>query len=205
MLLDAIRNGNAEAVRALLAADPSLAATRTPEGASAVLWAVYTRHPDLVPLLLGSREPDFFEACALGRAARAADLLAADPALANLAAPDGFTGLGLACFFRHPEVARILLDRGADPSLASTNALHLSPLHSAVASDSFELVDLLLERGADPNAREASGSTPLHSAAGHGNRAVIERLLAAGADKDARTNDGKTPADVARQYGKPWL
>ncbi len=91
------------------------------------------------------------------------------------------------------------------PRLASTNTLRLAPLHSAVASDSFELVDLLLARGADPNAREASGSTPLHSAAGHGNRAVIDRLLAAGADRDARTNDGKTPADVARQYGKTWL
>ena len=205
MLLDAIRNGDAEAVRGLLAADPSLAGTRTPEGASAVLWAVYTRHSDLAPLLLGAREPDFFEACALGRTGRVSDLLDGDPALANSPAPDGFTGLGLACFFRHPEVARLLLDRGADASMASNNTLRLAPLHSAVASDSFELVDLLLACGADPNPREASGSTPLHSAAGHGNRAVIDRLLAAGADRDARTNDGKTPADVARQYGKTWL
>jgi len=204
MILDAIRNGNADEVRSLLAADPSLYNTRTAEGASAVLWAVYTRHSDLAPILLGSREPDFFEACALGRTDRAAGLIAIDATLVNAHAPDGFTGLGLACFFRHIDTARLLLDHGADPSLASTNALHLAPLHSAVAADSLELVDLLLTRGAEPNPSEASGATPLHSAAGHGNRAVIERLLAAGADRTARTKDGKTPADIAKQYNKPW-
>src|SRR4029078_8565321 len=63
MILDAIRNGNADEVRSLLAADPSVYSARTGEGASAVLWAVYTRHSDLAPILLGSRKPDFFEAC----------------------------------------------------------------------------------------------------------------------------------------------
>jgi len=159
---------------------------------------------DLAPILLGSREPDFFEACALGRTDRAAGLIAIDATLVNAHAPDGFTGLGLACFFRHIDTARLLLDHGADPSLASSNALHLAPLHSAVAADSLELVDLLLTRGAEPNPSEASGATPLHSAAGHGNGAVIERLLAAGADRTARTKDGKTPADTAKKYNKPW-
>ena len=204
MLLDAIRSGNADQVRSLLASDPSLYGAKTPEGASAVLWSVYTRHADLAPLLLGAREPDFFEACALGRADRVIELIAEEAELVNAHAPDGFTGLGLACFFRQVEVARALLAAGADASLASSNALHLAPLHSAVASDSVELVELLLGNGADPSPRESSGGTPLHSAAGHGNTAIIELLLKAGADKDARTNDGKTPRDVAARYGKPW-
>jgi ankyrin repeat protein len=204
MLLDAIRSGDAERVRSLLAADRSLYDTKTPDGASAVLWSVYTRHADLAPLLLGQREPDFFEACALGRVDRVIELVAEDAELMNAHAPDGFTGLGLACFFRHVEVAKALLAAGADASLASSNALHLAPLHSAVASDSVELVELLLANGAEPSPREGSGATPLHSAAGHGNAAIIELLLKAGADKDARTNDGKTPKDIATQYGKPW-
>ena len=44
------------------------------EGATPVLWAVYTRHPELAPLLLAGRPADFFEACALGDTARAAGL-----------------------------------------------------------------------------------------------------------------------------------
>src|SRR4051794_15852265 len=104
MLFDAIRQGDAGQVRALLAADPALADSRTPEGATPVLWAVYTRHSDLAPLLLAGRPADFFEACALGDSARAAELLAADPSLANRHSADGFTGLGYAAFFSHPEL-----------------------------------------------------------------------------------------------------
>ena len=74
MIFDWIRQGDAERIRTLLAADPALANSRTPEGASTVLWAVYTRHPELAPLLLGSRPPDFFEACALGADARIVEL-----------------------------------------------------------------------------------------------------------------------------------
>jgi ankyrin repeat protein len=193
MFLDAIRQGDAARVQSLLAADPSLAVTCTPQGASTVLWAAYTRHPELAPLLLGERPPDFFEACALGMAADAADV--------NAFAPDGFSGLGLACFFGHLEIARRLLDLGANPNLASNNDLRVAPLNSAVTTGSAAMVELLLARGASPNLEEASGYTPLHTAAGHGNREIIEMLLAAGADATRRTKDGKTPGDVARHYG----
>jgi ankyrin repeat protein len=203
MLFDAIRNGNADEVSALLAADPELHNARTPEGTTPVLWAVYTGHAALAPLLLGSRAPDFFEACALGRTGRIAVLLAADPAVINSHSADGFTGLGFACFFKHLDAAKLLLDRGADPGLPSANALRVAPLHSAVAADLVELVELLLAHGADPSPREGGGSTPLHSAAGHGNREIIARLLAAGADPSAQSKDGKTPADLARQHGHP--
>lgn len=203
MLFDAIRKGNAEEVRALLAADPGLSNARTPEGATPVQWAVYTGQVSLAPLLLGGRQPDFFEACALGRTARVAELLSSDPGIVNSHSADGFTGLGFACFFKHVDAAKLLLDRGADPGLPSANALRVAPLHSAVAADLLELVDLLLAHGADPSPREGGESTPLHSAAGHGNRQIIARLLAAGADSSARSIDGKTPADLALQYGHP--
>src|SRR4051812_36336853 len=175
MLFDSIRSGNAEEVKALLAADPQLRSSRTPEGATPVLWAIYTGHSDLAPLLLGSRAPDFFEACALGRTERVGDLLAADSSIVNGHSPDGFTGLGFACFFRHYDTAKLLLDRGADAGLSSHNPLRVAPLHSAVAADRLDLVELLLAHGADPNPREGSGSTPLHTAAGHGNREIIAR------------------------------
>ncbi|MDE3165860.1 MAG: ankyrin repeat domain-containing protein [Acidobacteriota bacterium] len=203
MILDAIRQGDGAEIGRLLAAEPALREARTAEGTSLVLWAVYTRHAELAPLLLGGREADLWEACALGDAGRVAAVLAANPGLVNAAAPDGFTPLGLACFFRHAGVARVVLDAGADASMPSANKMRFSPLHSAVA-DAVEIVALLLERGADANAVAGDGNTPLHSAAAHGNGEVIGRLLAAGADREARNGEGKTPGEFARQYGKGW-
>jgi ankyrin repeat protein len=201
MIFDAIRQGDADQVRTLLAADPALAGSRTPEGASTVLWAVYTRHPELAPLLLGSRPPDFFEACALGAAARVAELLTNDRPLAGQYSGDGFTPLGLASFFGQTELARLLLDAGADPRIPSRNALLVTPLHSATAGSHVAIVDLLLRHGADPNAVEGNGMTPLHTAAGNGNRETVALLVNAGADPTHQSHDGRTPAAVARQYG----
>ncbi len=142
---------------------------------------------------------------ALGDSARVEAHLAADPTLANQHSADGFTGLGYACFFAHLDLARLLLDAGADPNLAARNALAVSPLHSAVATDRLPLVELLLSHGALPNPEEGSGMTPLHTAAGHGNREIIARLLAAGAHPAHPARDGRTPADIARHYNHPEI
>ena len=201
LLFDAIRQGDTERVKAALLANPGLSTARNSDGATAVLWAVYTRHADLAPLVLGSREPDFYEACALGRQERAAALLKANANLLNEYSADGFTGLGLALFFNHPELARALMDAGADVNRPSRNAISVYPLHSAVASGSLPMVELLLARGAKPDPAEFLGATPLHSAAAGGSREMVQRLLAAGADRQRKTKDGKTAADLARQYG----
>ena len=56
-----------------------------------------------------------------------------------------------------------------------------------------DLLDDLLDRGADVRATNDSGSTALHHAAGAGNLHAIDRLLAAGADPDARNDIGLAP------------
>jgi ankyrin repeat protein len=205
MIFDCIRQGDAEQIRTLLAADPALANSRTPEGASTVLWAVYTRHPELVPLLLGSRPPDFFEACALGADARIVELLAVDRRLVEHYSADGFTALGLAAFFGHRDAARLLLDAGANPNQASRNALHVTPLHSACSAGHAAVAGLLLQHSADPHAEESNGMTPLHTAAGTGNREIAALLVNASADRARQSHDGRTPAAIARQYGHPEI
>ena len=204
-LFAAIRNGEAALVRALMTADPTLASARNTEGATAALWAAYTRHPELAPLVLAGREPDFFEACALGNRERVATLLARDPRIIGAFSEDGFTPLGLAVFFGHVEIARQLVSAGADVNRPSRNAIRVAPLHSAVESGNPALLDLLLEHGARPDPREFLGATPLHSAAARGNRQMVERLLKAGADPRLKTKEGKMAADLARQYGHQEL
>jgi ankyrin repeat protein len=120
---------------------------------------------------------DLFEAAALGDVERLGELLdaGADP---NEFAPDGFTPLTLAAFFKRPDAARLLLERGADVGLrARHEQIQVLPLHSAAANGgSVEIARLLLDAGADVNAEQPGGFTALDAARQDGNE-ELERLL----------------------------
>jgi ankyrin repeat protein len=128
-----------------------------------------------------------------------------DPHLLYSSSDDGFPALGLAIFFRHPEIARFLVDRGADVNEPAQNPQKVAPVHAAAAAQDRETMRLLLERGADVNARQQMDYTPLHGAASRGDLEMAKLLIEHGADANARASDGMTPADVAAKYGKAWL
>jgi len=65
-----------------------------------------------------------------------------------------------------------------------------------------ETVGMLLERGADPNTRNARDQSPVAGALFKGEDAVVARLLAAGADLDAGT---PTAREAARMFGRERL
>lgn len=201
-LAAAIKGGDSDAVMRLVEADPSLLARRAAEGPTPILLALYRQQPDLLPILLAhATSMDVFEAAAVGRDSRLAELIDADPALATAVAPDGFTPLHLAAFFGQDGVAKTLLARGADANAQATNATAVRPLHSAAAARHLTIAGLLIAAGADVNARQHGGYTALHAAAQHGDRAFIDLLVASGADLGARTNDGKSAADLAADAG----
>jgi len=201
--IEAVKKGDRSTVDRMLDADPALASARDEGGVSAVLLAHYYGKPEVAAALL-SRAPalDVFEAATAGDATRVAALVDADRSLANAIAVDGYTPLGLAAFFKRPGVVKALLDRGAKPSLPSRDQ-GFTPLHSAVANDAAgserDIVRLLLEAGADPNAKSREGGTPLHTAAFTGDLDVAELLLAHGADPNVTDPKGHTPLDVARE------
>ena len=60
---------------------------------------------------------------------------------------------------------------------------------------------MLLDAGADPSARSASGGTPLHTAAFTGDEASARLLLERGADPAVADANGRTALEVARQRG----
>ena len=200
--LEAVKKGDRATVDRMLDADPSLVSAKDERGTSAVLLAHYYGKPDVAATLLG-RNPalDVFEAATAGDAKRVAALVDADRSLVDAVARDGYSPLGLASFFKRRDVVKVLLERGAKPSVPSRDQ-GFTPLHSAVATDAgdaiHEIVRLLLDAGADPNAKSREGGTPLHSAAFTGDLEIAELLLAYGADPNATDPKGHTPLDVAR-------
>jgi ankyrin repeat protein len=206
-IFEAIVGGDRERVRALAEASPAVAHRRNEQGTSALLLARYYDRLDMVDALAEhASDLDVFEAAALGRVERVRELVDADPALARAYAPDGFHALGLAAFFRQPEVVHLLLDRGADVDAAARNEqIRTTALQAAAASGDNESARLLLDAGADVDAAQPGGFTPLHSAAANGNRELVELLLERGADPAARLDDGRTPSDLAREGGHDEL
>lgn len=157
-------------------------------------------------LLAAGRELDVFEAAAIGEIERLRELLDEDPDLAAAWAEDGFTPLHLAAFFRHPEAARLLVERAAPVDAVSRNRdIAVTPLQSAVTAGEEETAALLLARGADPNFQHGGGFTPLHAAAQHGSDRLVELLLEHGADRGLAADESRTPAAYARAAGHEKL
>jgi ankyrin repeat protein len=134
--------------------------------------ATRAAHHETARLLLArTSERDIHLAAALDDLTAAADLLDADPAARD---------------------RRTTLDDCLGFHSGGT------PLHVAADSGSERVAALLLERGADPNARSLIDHTPLHAAAAAGQEDVAALLLLRGADLAAR--DGRhegTPLEWA--------
>lgn len=172
-------------------------------GLSPIMNALYHRQTDVVNELLASGvELNVHEAAATGQTERMRQLIAADESLVNSHADDGFTPLGLAVFFGHPETVNVLLEAGADVNLASRESMNVTPLASASAAGRLEIARNLIAHGANVNARASGDFTPLHESAASGRMEFARLLLDHGADINAKTSDGKTPLDYAREHNR---
>ena len=102
------------------------------------------------------------------------------------------------------EPVKALLDAGVDPNAPTRQrTTSLAPLALAAHFGNIGQVQLLLARGANPNARGTRGLTPLMAAAmgDDQDRAVIDLLLSKGAEIDATDEVGRTALDWALFQG----
>jgi uncharacterized protein len=220
-IIAAALRGDVERVAALVRQDPTLGSAPNMTGATAIHAAHFAGHPQVVRLLVPtSRALDGFLAAELGLESELEDVLKRNPNFGTEWSPAGSTALHGACYWGSVGAARLLLDNGADVRAPTTDSfLQIHPLGCAVASPNIpnpsddeavvlQLVNLLLERGADVNARRRDGMTALHAAAYRGHLKVIRRLLEAGADTSIRAHDasgphaGQTAGDTARAQGQ---
>ncbi|KAF6823075.1 ankyrin repeat domain-containing protein 52 [Colletotrichum plurivorum] len=113
----------------------------------------------------------------------------------------GRTPIYAASMNGHLEVVKVLLEKGADVSVANTNGW--TPLHSASTSSNghLDVVKILLEKGADVLVATNDGRTPLHSASSNGHLDVVKVLLASGADVSVAKKNGWTPLKAASSNG----
>jgi uncharacterized protein len=142
-------------------------------------------------LIASGVQPNIFEAAATGRVERVRDLLKEQPDLVYAYSTDGWTALHLnfgnldvvrllldngadinavsknnllatplqgSVVMKNLTLGKLLLDRSANVSPRGEGT---SPLHEAAGGGQIEFARLLLELGADANARDDAGKTPL--------------------------------------------
>lgn len=118
-------------------------------------------------------------------------------AILDLQDPNGWTALFIALDQNHPEIAGILLARGANPN--ATSLARDTPLIVAAHGGDTASVARLIQLGARVNVANKWGYSPLGLAADNGETACVQLLLSNGATIDQRTEDGRTPLYLAVQ------
>jgi len=143
------------------------------------------------------------EACREGQTAKVESLLAANPKLANLRDPDERLPIHWAVSFNHLPIVRVLVQtRNFDADVADGSGW--TPLMMACSrKDAEQIVDLLLSKDADVNAKNNNGQTALHFCASKSNLDIARTLLAQKPPATARVKDkrGQLPLHRAAAVG----
>lgn len=197
-IIELIKTGKNDLLEQHLIDNPSLADSKTAHGISLLQFAAYCRNNFAVDILKKHKqELDIFEAVSVGDTDTVSQLLDKTPDILNSFSQDGFTPLGLAAFFGHLPIVKLLLDKGANPNIAANNQFKVAPIHSACAISNFEIVNLLITYRADVNAKQMQGVTPLHATAHNGQTKLLKLLIDNGADINAKMDNGQTPLSMA--------
>lgn len=96
-------------------------------------------------------------------------------------------------------VIRLLLERGDDPDRRTKS--DMTPLTIAGSSQNIEIMQLLLDRGADINAK-IQGSPGLHKAIEEGLSTTVKWAIEHGVDLKATDSNGKNALDIAYEKDK---
>jgi ankyrin repeat protein len=137
--------------------------------------------------------------------------------------PYGWTALHHAIQQEHSEIAKMLLDAGADMNATIEERKYdpgydpaydsgykndgMSVLDMAINYERIEILKMLFAAGADVNKTiDSVNNTFLHFASLRGKLEMVKMLLDAGADVNAKNDDGETAIDLAKsQWQTPTV
>ncbi|SDM22238.1 hypothetical protein SAMN05421823_111147 [Catalinimonas alkaloidigena] len=212
-LHQAVASGDVQRVNELLQQGVS-PEERDDQGQTPLFLAVQSEGREMVMLLLrhhadvGARDAQgctpFLIAAAHDQTV-AALLLLDQGAKLGATDKDGNSALHYAASTGSLRMVEFLLARGLD--LEKTNRHHRTPLMAAIlgsplfetseVGERVQAAELLLTRGANPNAQDLEGNMPLHLSASADALSPFTRLLLRhGGDASARNKAGQTPADI---------
>lgn len=172
-----------------------------------------TREADQpAPAQILPQEAEMLEAAGKGNTARVRELLDSGVKV-NMRGPDRNTPLMEAAYGGHAETVKLLLERGADPSVKKRDGAtawtltsnsqvldvfkNVEALVTAAGEGNETAVKDLMRKGTPINALNRSGEAPLHTASWHGKTEIVKLLLDNGANPELKKADGATPLSLA--------
>jgi ankyrin repeat protein/L-ascorbate metabolism protein UlaG (beta-lactamase superfamily) len=129
---------------------------------------------------------DIYLAIGEGNQNKVREILQQDPGLLNAKNSPGQTPLWKAAETGQLEIARFLLEAGADPAIGDNE--NTLPFHIAAKSGNIDLFELLHARGFDINVRDDGGVTPLFYAIQGRHPGMVKHILDKGGDVRMKTN-----------------
>jgi len=205
---EAIKQGDIEKVRQLIAKDASLLEVKDTDGSPPLNISASVANLEMVKLLLdmganinaGDNESSNVLHCAaIANSVPIVDFLLDKGMNINVQDANGLTPLHFAAARGNEDVVRHLLAKGADAEIFTRN--EDCPLFAAVSRNKPRIVEILLAGGADVNVQEPEGATVLYGALGRGNLDMVKLLLQRGADPNIGYGNGMRPLHFAAFTG----
>ncbi|KAL3479441.1 ankyrin repeat-containing domain protein [Aspergillus californicus] len=155
-------------------------------GMTALHWAAYNGHVEIVEILSGkkswlakvnSAKRTALHLAAMNSQFAVVELLLRKGISIEARCQSGLTALHYACLANSTEISKLLLMSGADIEAQIEGELCRRPAHIAAAQGSMGLLNLLCDKGASLEARDALGYRALGVACRAGHAAAVQNLL----------------------------
>ncbi|KAM5442394.1 hypothetical protein MferCBS31731_002770 [Microsporum ferrugineum] len=212
LLLREIKKRNEDMVKKLIDIEEVDLETKDNDGLSALAWAARKGSTSMVKLLANTKKVDLNSKDADGgtplcwaaaaKSFNAAELLIKEHGVDINAGGTNGNPLIQAAEHCHLPIMRLLLSREEVevdiPDDEGATALLVTVARTNLSPDAIEATRMLLEKGANVNARTRLGWTSLHVASMKNNSTVLYMLLdVKGLELNPKTTNGETPLDFA--------